>query len=118
MAMGFVAMLLTPEEYIERLTDYSTENKRLNYIKAYYEPNCHANIITKLGFGVGAIEKLNHFGDGRLQLVGAPFIVQMGSEWSPRIPFSNPEDFVTFRWFKQNFICRAQPWICMGEAES
>ena len=115
--MGFNEMLLTPEEYIERLIDYSEDNKDLNTIMAFYMPTCNVNVITKLGFGIGELKRLNHPGDERLQLSGAPYMIKVGSEWSPTIPFSNPEDFVTFRWFKQNFICRVQPWICMSEME-
>ena len=45
-------------------------------------------------------------------MVGAPYILKVGQSWTPRIPYENPEHFITFRWFKKNIICADQPWIC------
>ena len=52
---GFKEALLTPSEYFERITDYSENNKRLNYLVAYYDIDCDVNIITKIGFGEGRL---------------------------------------------------------------
>ena len=42
----------------------------------------------------------------------------MGNFWSRDIPYENPEEFVTFKWFKKNIMCQAQPWICENTEES
>ena len=53
---GFKGALLTPSEYFEQLTDYS-EDKRLNYLVTYYNFDCEANIIAKIGFGKGQLKR-------------------------------------------------------------
>ena len=53
---GFREALLTPSEYFEQLTDYS-EDKQLNYLVTYYNIDCEANIIVKIGFGKGQLKR-------------------------------------------------------------
>ena len=72
--LGFKNALLTPQEYFDKLTDYSEENKHLNYLIAYYLPQCEVNIIVKLGFGVGSLKRTNErYGLLQNERVGAPY---------------------------------------------
>ena len=115
LSSGFSKLLLTPEEYIRKLTDYSEEQKQLNYIMAFYMPSCNANIVAKIGFGMGALKRQKLGGNNQSPVVGVPYMLNVGSFWSPRFPYENPEEFITFRWFKKNFICRENPWICRND---
>ena len=54
---GFKFALMTPEEYFEKLTDYSEKSKYLNYLASYYDSECEVNIITKIGFGKGSLKR-------------------------------------------------------------
>ena len=55
--LGLKNALLTPKEYFDKLTDYSEENKKLNYLMAYYSASCEVNVIIKLGFGIGELQR-------------------------------------------------------------
>ena len=101
---------MKPSEYIEKVTDYSEDGKSLNLLFAYYSPKCSVNIVTKIGFGNGAVKRRHH--PGLYHLNGAPYLLRIGSLWSEQIPYDTPEEFLTFRWFKHNVMCLDQPWIC------
>ena len=103
---------MTPTEYIANLTDYSEEDKHLNYLMSYYVPDCNVNIITKIGFGKGRLKRVNHSEEMRPEQPGAPYQLKVGRRWTSPIPYDNPGDFLTFRWFKHKIICAEQPWIC------
>ena len=109
---GFTEALLTPKEYYNRITDYSENGKVLNYIMAYYSHRCEMNIIMELGFGVGELKRVNHFGGNELQREGVPYLLKVGYHWTPEVPYDNPGDFITFGWFKKKVICADRPWIC------
>ena len=109
---GFKEAMHTPTEYIERLFDYSEEGKHLNYILSYYNSKCQVNIITEIGFGMGTLKRANHRRGLKDQVQGVPYMLKVGHEWTSRIPYENPGDFVSFSWFKMNVICPDQPWIC------
>ena len=115
---GFREALLTPMEYLTKLFDYSEEDKQLNYILSFYEPGCHANIITKIGFGIGELKRDNHGNGFRDERHGIPYLLKVGDNWTPRIPYENPIDFITFSWFKSNVMCPDQPWICQNQRNS
>ena len=107
-----LGMMVTPDEYYTKLTDFSDEIKELNEIWAYFEPNCDLNVITKVGFGIGQLQRKHHLYGLPLPEVGKPYVLKIGDNWTPSIPFLNPGDFLTFRWFKQKVMCLDQPWIC------
>ena len=46
------------------------------------------------------------------------WFIEVGHHWTPKIPFKNPGDFLTFNWFKKNVICADQPWICSDGSEN
>ena len=113
-AEAFKKMLLTPKKYIEELADYSEENKNLNAIWAFFEPVCRVNIITKLGFGKGDLQRFNNNPNIAPQRDGTPYLLKLGKKWSTDIPYDNPGHYLTFHWFKWNVICLEQAWICYG----
>ena len=115
---GYRDALLTPNEYLTKLFDYSEEGKQLNYILSFYEPDCHVNIITKIGFGIGELKRENHRSGLRDEHHGVPYLLKVGDGWTPRIPYGNPVDFITFSWFKTNVMCPDQPWICRNQSSS
>ena len=104
--------MLAPHEYLAKLTDYSEEGKHLNYLMSYYLPYCGINLITKIGFGKGTLKRMNHSDYSRREKPGAPYQMKVGQNRTPQIPYENPDEFFTFRWFKVNIICLEQPWIC------
>ena len=111
-------MLVTPKEYLDKLTDYKDDNKQLNLIWAYYLPDCAINIITKVGFGTGILKRFNYNSDTgkQMAMAGVPYQLRVGySNWTPPLPYQDPGDFLTFRWFKLNIMCQDQPWICYNE---
>ena len=110
--VGLLEMMLTPEEYYGKMSDFTDENKELNEIWAYYLPSCQQNIITKVGYGIGELRRHNHYFSLPPQEEGLPYMLKVDNSWSPPIPYSNPGDFLTFRWFKKNVMCLEQNWIC------
>ena len=115
---GFNIALLTPVEYFKRLTDYSVNGKRLNYILSFYSIICDANIITKIGFGAGPLKRESHEGGLNREMYGRPYQLKVGDSWTPKIPYINPRYFLTFQWFKVYIMCPEQPWICDNESTS
>ena len=112
---GYREALLTPREYFTKLTDYSEGDKRLNYIVSYFSSKCNTNIILKIGFGTGILERKNQSDVVRYEKHGAPYQLKVGLYWTPKIPYENPDTFLTFRWFKNTVICKDQSWICRKE---
>ena len=115
---GYRDALLTPKEYLTKLTDYSEEDKRLNYIKSYFSADCRTNIIAKIGFGTGTLKRMNVSDVIRHEHHGAPYQLKVGHNWSARIPYENPDQFLTFRWFKNKVICKDHSWICSHESSN
>ncbi|XP_075247717.1 uncharacterized protein LOC142340858 [Convolutriloba macropyga] len=118
---GYGRMFLTPQEYIAKLTNYSEENKTLNLIEAYFSFNCNQrrNIITKLGFGKGELVRTNYPFRHMPQRYGYPYLLSSSNDSAYWFPYSNPGKRLTYWWFKNNFICKDQPWICnVGEAST
>ena len=76
--LGFKNALLTPKEYVDKLTDYREENKALNFISAYYSSICQVNIILKVGFGVGDLKRDIDQIASTDQLIGAPYQLRVG----------------------------------------
>ena len=109
---GFLRSQQTPREYFLSLTDYSIENKTLNFLKSYYLPRCKVHVISMLGFGVGELKRSPRRSILRGLNPEAPYRIVIGKHWTPDIPYNNPEQFLTYSWFKKNVICQDQPWIC------
>ncbi|XP_075247719.1 uncharacterized protein LOC142340859 isoform X2 [Convolutriloba macropyga] len=110
---GYERMFLTPQEYVDKLTDYSEENKILNLIEAYYNVRCNRNMITKLGFGKGALVRTNHPFGHMPQRYGFPYVLGTSDDlWVHSFAYHSPQEYLTFWWFKHNIICKDQPWVC------
>ena len=109
---GFLSSNLTPDQYVEKLTDYSEKHKSLNLLWSFYSKTCDVNIITKLGFGTGKLKRTHRKSGLREVAFNRPYRLKIGSEWTPDIPYENPQKFLTFNWFKINVVCRDQQWIC------
>ena len=94
-------------QYHEKITDFSSENKQLNYIGAFYSTTLCVNVIVQVGFGIGSlqIDVANN--------VTTTFILTRGSMDSVFM-FKREmiQQQLTFDWFKVNYICRDLPWIC------
>ena len=110
---GYTKSMLTIDEYIEKLTNYKDENKKLNAIWSYFEPSCRVNIITKLGFGTGSLKKYSTLPGDQFFADNFAYQMKIGLAWSERIPANSLKRFLTYSWFKQNVICKSQPWICI-----
>ena len=109
---GFLGLNLTPKEYLSKLTNYREENKTLNLIWSYYKTDCNVHIISKIGFGIGKLKRIHRKSGIGVPGANAPYKLKVGDHWTPEIPFRNAGDFLTFKWFKINILCRDQPWIC------
>ena len=117
---GFTKMIMPPVEYLSKMVNYTLDenNKRLNYIRAFYLPRCRANVVTKVGFGSGELLREDHPYIYSPYMPGVPYVLGHNKRnLTHSIPYGNPADFLTFRWFRRNVICRGQPWICMSQQQ-
>ncbi|XP_075246392.1 uncharacterized protein LOC142339918 [Convolutriloba macropyga] len=97
---------LSPSEYFQRLTDFSTEGKRLIFLQSIFIPEMCLNVITHLSFGQG----LFRMNGGRYRQPMGIFI-QQDQKWHIFHHYHLTK-LITFEWFKNNVICAGQPWIC------
>ncbi|XP_075263814.1 uncharacterized protein LOC142355585 [Convolutriloba macropyga] len=98
----------TPAEYHEKITDFrSGSNKQLNFIGVEYDPLLCINVISQVGFGIGDL-----FIDGANDHIPS-FMIPRGRRESVFVFTRQSIEYrLTFDWFKMNYICRDQPWIC------
>ncbi|XP_063728184.1 uncharacterized protein LOC134855576 [Symsagittifera roscoffensis] len=98
---------LSPDSYMNEVTDFSSRNKKLNFIKAHFNRNLCVNLISEVGFGTG---ELVIFGEYH----NAFFLLNEGNnKMFHFFPYNNIKDQLTFEWFKLNIMCDEQPWICV-----
>ena len=101
------------KEYVSKMTDFKSLRKKLNFIEAYYMAECDVNLIIKVGFGSGKIWRVNRvIPDYSFAKEGSPYLLTVGDNWTPLIPYEHPDEFLTFTWFKENVMCLEQSWIC------
>ncbi|XP_075256412.1 uncharacterized protein LOC142348796 [Convolutriloba macropyga] len=97
---------LSPPVYFATILDFAGSDKKLNLLTVKYIKNLCCNVITLIGFGKGTLS--NHtFRHRAMTLL-------MDSEHK-RFHFFDPDTIVqmlTFDWFKYNYICHEQPWVC------
>ncbi|XP_063712940.1 uncharacterized protein LOC134841090 [Symsagittifera roscoffensis] len=108
---GLKRLQLSPEQYLDKLTDYRDQGKHLNYIKAKYSSLCNVNFILEIGFGRGHFKVDSSFPTQAM----SPFMFPMFTDVPTQFNYGNPGDRLTFRWFKHHIMCRGQPWICQVE---
>ena len=93
-------MFITPKEYLRLLTDYSENGKEMNLIHAYYYPDCHVNIISKLGFGSGTLGRKNQLREERKQHRGIPYQLKIEASWSEKLWCVIYIDFAARHYFQ------------------
>ncbi|XP_063729186.1 uncharacterized protein LOC134856828 [Symsagittifera roscoffensis] len=105
---------LSPEKYLEKVSDFRGYNKRLIYIKTRYEPLICKNIITGLGFGQTFTGFISILGDHHAEF---GYLFPSGDQIIREFKSENIEDILTFDWFKWNIMCEEQPWICQLDSD-
>ncbi|XP_075261351.1 uncharacterized protein LOC142353047 isoform X2 [Convolutriloba macropyga] len=98
------------EDYALSLTDFRSEihYKKLNWVKAIFAPEVCLNVISQVGFGSGPLRTAGTFSTE----MGFAFPFTYGQE---NIIFSVKDlqiGELTFSWFKEQFVCQEQPWLC------
>ena len=105
--------LLPPRLFFSVITDYGNEDKKLSYIDAFYSSECDLNIITAVGFGHGNLNREARWSFGASKPgVAYLFVFQDEDLQNRMFPYQRIDELLTFTWFKNNVICRAQPWVC------
>ncbi|XP_075262734.1 uncharacterized protein LOC142354345 isoform X2 [Convolutriloba macropyga] len=97
----------SPQEYFSKVSNYSTYGKELNYISAEYNDTLCVNVIWAVGFGTGKMVSKGI--DSRSDLLIFP------PKDFPHVNLFHIDSvrgWLTFDWFKQNYICKDQPWVC------
>ena len=98
---------LSPQDYMERLTNFDSTDKRLVHVNSVYVPELCLNVINKLSFGRGTLL----FTGGQM---GTPFGIYIHSDQKWHIfDYVRIRTYLTFQWFKQNVVCTERPLICM-----
>ncbi|XP_075246491.1 uncharacterized protein LOC142339990 isoform X2 [Convolutriloba macropyga] len=98
---------LSPSEYYNKLTDFSLVDKRLNWLRANYHTQTCENVVSEIGFGTGPLRMTGSYRSGLRFIIP---IWKLGAELV--IPRLESSIATTFRFFRDNFICHDQPWIC------
>ncbi|XP_075255588.1 uncharacterized protein LOC142348209 isoform X1 [Convolutriloba macropyga] len=96
---------LTPLVFLAKSLNFSSNGRQLNLIKAKYNKNLCVNVVTTVGFGLGRLQMdITH---------NADFLLTPNTKGVLHF-FSYRElrDYLTFDWFKYNFICDEQNWVC------
>ncbi|XP_063724193.1 uncharacterized protein LOC134851852 [Symsagittifera roscoffensis] len=116
---GFSNLGMTPEQYMFKLTDYSEDNKPLNFISSFYVPTMCRNVVMAVGFGPGGLLREMNHDNGVAE--SAPYLIP-GHEFHPSVAIPNipsisfdyfdPGSQLTFQWFKTHIMCKDQHWIC------
>ena len=91
-----------------KITDFSSgPRKHLNYIDAVYSEDLCANVIVQVGFGIGPLGIANGNNDSQI------FMLPQGTmENAFLFTRATIEARLNFDWFKLNYVCQEQPWIC------
>ncbi|XP_075249705.1 uncharacterized protein LOC142342301 [Convolutriloba macropyga] len=108
---------LSPFEYHAKMMDFSSQGKQLNYISVRSDEDACRNVISAIGFGSGRFSYTRE--DHR---VNRETFHTFPQKWAGGVRMYNPfdlfnnsthlEQVVDFDWFKRNFICYEQPWLC------
>ncbi|XP_075257610.1 uncharacterized protein LOC142349748 [Convolutriloba macropyga] len=105
-------MGVSPHGYYMRITDFTNGIKLLNWVYAEYQEHLCSNLIVSVGFGQGDIILA---GDVRS---GYSFILPVF--WASDffiVPDGRFRSFIRFSWFKEQFLCHEQPWMCNLEGD-
>ncbi|XP_075249448.1 uncharacterized protein LOC142342134 [Convolutriloba macropyga] len=102
---------LSPAEYFTRVTDFSSQGKRLNYLRVTNNNGC-GFFISEVGYGQGPLRIVED--DAQPTIFTTYFLVQ-GPVLYRFYTLDMLKEQLTFDWFKNFFICREQPWICENQ---
>merc|ERR1712043_140671 len=92
-----------------KVMDFSTVNKRLSYIYAWYDGETGLNLIRKIGFGNARLIIEGEFHHGKRFIFPQVLNYRKVREFTFG-QLLNLE--LKFNWFKKYFICRHQSWLC------
>ncbi|XP_063728143.1 uncharacterized protein LOC134855529 isoform X2 [Symsagittifera roscoffensis] len=95
---------VTPLEYFSNVTDFRSRGKKLTLLQSVYNEELCVNIINLVGFGQGGFKLRGGHQE-------APYVIRTNSSIDVFIRGTIQRN-LSFDWFKSNFICRRQPWIC------
>ncbi|XP_075239264.1 uncharacterized protein LOC142334824, partial [Convolutriloba macropyga] len=122
MIYGLAHKQMSPDKYMDRLSNYDDEDRPLNLIAAMYVPSFCQNMILEVGFGPGNFRRSHHpnvregapylLAGMELGQIGIPFIMSVSFD------YHNVTEELTFHWFKHNIMCKEKPWICAGNKRS
>ncbi|XP_075262845.1 uncharacterized protein LOC142354436 [Convolutriloba macropyga] len=98
---------MTPHEYFKKVTDLTTKGKKINYIQAVFDATLCRNIIVQIGFGIGQLKIEG--GSKITDLYFMPSHSELDIHLFNRLTI---EEWLTFDWFKLNYMCKEQYWIC------
>ncbi|XP_075246436.1 uncharacterized protein LOC142339953 isoform X1 [Convolutriloba macropyga] len=112
---------LSPEEYLNRLTDYSLKDKNLVYIRSRYDHNRHTNVVLSVGFGKGNLSISGTHSPQHNYTIIRKIRTSLSLMYHPltesqfEVPSESPGSVLTFKIFKTFFICPENPEICRQE---
>ncbi|XP_075265904.1 uncharacterized protein LOC142358383 [Convolutriloba macropyga] len=101
---------ISPHSFINVVTNFTVAGKNLQFVKARFHPFFCLNVITTLAYGNGGSQLLVEGGSPAAQFMLPPNILE--PYHTLIISRRALEVALTFDWFKQNVMCKAQPWIC------
>ncbi|XP_075258906.1 uncharacterized protein LOC142350830 [Convolutriloba macropyga] len=103
----------SPQEFLDKMSDFNSHNKHLNYVVARYNSSLCVNVIYRLGYGSPTQIISSRSGIIHNE---RPFIIvpsQVGDTVALiHTPFHDLREVLNFDWFKENYICRDHPEIC------
>ncbi|XP_075253626.1 uncharacterized protein LOC142345425 [Convolutriloba macropyga] len=101
---------LSPQQYFKKITRLQmTPEKKVNWIKAYFNQHLCLNLIESIGFGVGMFRLTGNFS----QDVGFMFPFTYGRQF---IVYQRSiiEKNLKYDWFLEQYVCKEQSWACTG----
>ncbi|XP_075241590.1 uncharacterized protein LOC142336566 [Convolutriloba macropyga] len=105
---------LSPFMYLEKLTNFNATDKKLNHLQARFSRELCLNVITSVGFGSGELKRIGYFKrDSDFLIVNREPMNKFSNNLNVhRISYKKTSNKLTFNFFRNNFICNEQPWLC------
>ncbi|XP_075256682.1 uncharacterized protein LOC142349152 [Convolutriloba macropyga] len=102
--------------YIENIVwNIQRNDKVLTYVRAHYNGTSCLNVISEVGFGVRH-QEVKMKGNPRN---GAQFVLPLDGDYDIyKFEVNRLRGTLTFKWFKENVICKEQSWVCEMSPES
>ncbi|XP_075241835.1 uncharacterized protein LOC142336796 isoform X2 [Convolutriloba macropyga] len=105
---------VSPYMYFEKLTNFNCSEKSLNRVKARFSEELCMNVITLVGYGTGNIRISGDYKNNTdFLLVQRMPLENFANDLRVyRVASQNLAKDFNFNFFRNNFICKAQPWMC------